>query len=479
MAEPIETRLFINGKFVPSTSNGTFDLVSTKTGDHVAKVHDATKEDVDLAVAAAKSAFPSWSSLSPAERGKPLARLAQLVLEAKDELAYLEALSTGRPVSTYFDAYYANTFFDYFAQAAYPHGESSMNTPGYMNLVLRQPFGVVAAITTWNVPVVYLAQRVAPAVAAGNTIVLKSSEKAPLTSAKVAALIAQAGFPPGVINILSGRGECGSAIAHHMDIRVLSFVGSSRIGRAIQRASADSNLKNVIFELGGKSPAIIFKDADLDAAAKDTENSINFLSGQTCFANSRIYVQQSIADAFLAKYKQLAELRVDGDPTDPTINYGPLADGAQSQVVEKYIKLGRETGKELTSVQSRSPEDNFFKPVIFLEQPEDAAVMKEEIFGPVVCINTFETEAEAIAKANDSELGLYAAVYTKDLDRAVRVSTMLEAGMVGVNCTSPTAKGMELPFGGYKGSGIGRVSMLHSMDDFLETKSVFIKVAGI
>lgn len=300
-----------------------------------------------------------------------------------------------------------------------------------------------------------------------------------LQSAKIAALIEQSGFPPGVINVLSGRGECGSAIAHHMDIRVLSFVGSSRTGRAIQKASADSNLKNVIFELGGKSPAIVFEDADLEVAAKDTENSMNFLSGQTCFANSRVYVQRSVAEAFLVKYKQFAELRLDGDPTDPAINYGPLADSAQSQVVENYIKLGRDTGKELTTVQSKTPEDNFFKPVIFIEQPENAAVMKDEIFGPVVCINTFDTEAEAIAKANDSELGLYAAVYTKDLDRAVRVTAKLEAGMVGVNCTSPTAKGMELPFGGYKGSGIGRVSMLHSMDDFLETKSVFIKVAGL
>lgn len=269
-----------------------------------------------------------------------------------------------------------------------------------------------------------------------------------------------------------------------MRVRALSFTGSTRTGRAIQIASANSNLKKIVFELGGKGPALVFEDADLEVAARGTEHSINFNSGQTCFANSRVYVQESVKDRFLDTFKRLASSRQTGDPTDVNVNHGPQADRAQYETVLKYVDIGKKSGGSLflegnpdlpttDTVTSLT-----VHPVIFTNQPEDSQIMKEEIFGPVVVINTFKTEEEAVAKANDTEFGLYACLYTKDLERAIRVSKKLESGMVGVNCSSPT-NSWDLPFGGWKASGTGRESLLESMEHFLEKKSIYIKCAGI
>ncbi|PNP45950.1 hypothetical protein THARTR1_10876 [Trichoderma harzianum] len=491
----IETRLFINGKFRPSSNNETFDLLSAKSGSLLAKVYEATKEDVDDAIAAAKAAFPAWASLSPYERGRYLVRLADLIVEANADLAHLEAESMGRPVSTYFDATVGAKYFRYFSEAAYPQGGSSLNTPGFVNITLKQPVGVVAAIIPWNAPLVFFCKKLAPALAAGNAVVLKSSEKAPLTvsvlrypshllpilklpqSLYVAMLAQKAGFPPGVLNVLSGHGPVsGAALASHMDVRALTFTGSNRTGKLIAKMAADSNMKNLIFELGGKSPAIIFDDADIDAAVRETQISIQLISGQTCMANSRIYVHRSIAELFVEKFKAAFTSARLGDPTDPQVNHGPQADKIQHATVLRYIELGKKTGKLITDEQSAS--GLYINPTIFRDVPEDAQIMKEEIFGPVVIINTFDTEPEAVANANNTEHGLYAALYTKDLDRAMRVASKLEAGTVGVNCTSPT-KGDDMPFGGQKGSGVQRESYIHSMETFMETKSVLIKVAGL
>ncbi|KAK6087260.1 putative aldehyde dehydrogenase [Seiridium cupressi] len=467
-------------KFVDSANGNTFDLFSPYSGDLVAKVAEATEEDVNKAVAAAKAAFPAWEALSPAQRGKPMARLAQLIAASDAELAKADALSLGRPVSTYFDGYYAATHFRYFSEAAYPVGTSSLNTPGFMNISLRQPYGVCAAIIPWNSPLVFYSKKLAPALAAGNTIILKTSEKAPLSADKVNQLLNEAGFPPGVINVVHGHGAVsGNAISSHMDIRALSFTGSVRTGRQIQKAAADSNFKHLIFELGGKSPAIVFEDADLERAAQETQHSIMWHSGQTCMANSRIYVQKTIADKFMSTFNSLAAARQMGDPTLKDTQSGPQADKSQFETVRQYIEEGRKTG-ELVEPGTKIPETNadlFVAPVVFLQQPEDSKIMKEEVFGPVVCINTFETEEEALRIANDTEYGLYAAVYTNDLDRAMRCAKSLESGMVGVNCTSPTGA-WDMPFGGYKQSGVGRESFLLSMDDWLEQKAVFIRVGG-
>ena len=269
-----------------------------------------------------------------------------------------------------------------------------------------------------------------------------------------------------------------------MRVRALSFTGSTRTGRAIQIASAQSNLKKVVFELGGKGPALIFDDADLEQAARETENSIMWNSGQTCMANSRIYVQESVRNRFLELFTRLAGARRLGDPTDPKINHGPQADKVQHENVNRYISLGKEVAAETidTRPDAGSAGGNgkslLVYPVIFTGVPESSRIAKEEIFGPVVMINSFATEEEAIKKANDTEFGLYAALYTRDLERAMRVGKKLESGMVGVNCTGPTGC-WDLPFGGWKGSGTGRESLLESMEHYLEVKSMYVRVSGI
>jgi aldehyde dehydrogenase (NAD+) len=477
---PLESQLFINGSFVDASDRRTFELRSPYSGDLVGQIAEATTQDVDTAVEAAQAAQPAWAALTPQERGRPLAKLAQMIADATPELARLDALSLGRPVSTYFDGHYAVTHFKYFSEAAYPVGTSSLNTPGFMNVSLRQAYGVGAAIIPWNAPLVFLSKKLAPALAAGNCMVLKTSEKAPFSSHRVAEMLNEAGFPPGVVNILHGHGlPSGDAIARHMGIRALSFTGSVRTGRAIQKAAAESNFKHLVFELGGKSPAIVFSDADLDRAAQETQNSIMFHSGQTCMANSRIYVHKDVAENFVQKFTACAKARKLGDPLEQETTSGPQADKTQYDTVMKYIEEGKKDVRVLETSTPMPTENGelFIQPTVFLDVPSENKLSKEEVFGPVVLINTFDTEKEALQIANDTEYGLYAAVYTQDIDRALRVAKGLESGMVGVNCTSPTAA-WDMPFGGYKQSGIGRESLLQSLDDWLETKSVFIRVGG-
>ncbi|KAJ5965597.1 Retinal dehydrogenase 1 [Penicillium waksmanii] len=470
-----ETRLFINGKFVEASDGGKFELKSPATGEKFVKVSEATEDDTNAAVAAAKAAFPSWSELSPADRGAYFKKLAKLIRESHDELAELEALSMGRPVSAYFESYVAAESLDHYAEAGYDAlGTSSLNTPGFVNITMRQPYGVVGAIIPWNVPVLFLIGKSAPALIAGNTVVVKSSEKAPLTSAKIATLIDKAGFPPGVINILSGHGHIsGNVMSHHMDIRVLSFTGSGRTGRIIQAAAAKSNLKN---SSAANPPAIIFPDANIEKAVEQTKFSMQFNTGQVCMANSRIYVHESIAEKFIESFKKsFADLK-SGDPLLPTTQQGPQADELQYKQVHAYIEEAKKVGKLAMGGEPSQHQNGFFvPPTVFLETAEDTKPMKEEIFGPVVHINTFRDEDEVVAKANDTEYGLYAAVYTKDVSRALRMAKKLDSGSVGVNCTSPTGA-KDMPFGGYKASGTGREGWTVSINNYLETKSVLISV---
>ncbi|KAJ5601578.1 Retinal dehydrogenase 1 [Penicillium lagena] len=473
-----ETRLFINGKFTEASDGGKFDLTSPATGEKFMQVSEASEADANAAVAAAKAAFPAWSALSPGARGVYFKKLATLIRESHDELAELEALSMGRPVSMYFESFMAADSLDHYAEAGFQAlGTSSLNTPGFVNMTLRQPYGVVAAIIPWNVPVLFLVNKSAPALMAGNTVVIKSSEKAPLTSAKIATLIEKVGFPPGVINILSGHGHIsGNVLSHHMDVRVLSFTGSGRTGRVITAAAAKSNLKNVILELGGKSPAVIFEDANIEKAVEQTKHSVQWNSGQVCMANSRIYVQESIAPKFIELFnKSFAQIK-SGDPLLKGTTHGPQADEIQYKQIQSYIEEAKRVGKmALGSEPSEHKTGYFVQPTVFLETPENTRPMREEIFGPVVHINTFKTEDEVVAKANDTEYGLYAAVYTKDISRALRMAKKMEAGSVGVNCTSPTGA-RDMPFGGYKASGTGREGYTVSIDNYLETKSVLISV---
>ncbi|KAF7189644.1 Aldehyde dehydrogenase [Pseudocercospora fuligena] len=476
-SKPIETRLYINGTFKPSSDGKTFEIKSPYTHQKVADVSEASIHDTNLAVSAAKSAFPKWSTLSLPARGKYLKTLATLIRSSSSELAELDALSMGRPISTYFDAVRAAEYFEHYAEAAWDaKGESSLNSPGFVNLTLRQPYGVVAAIIPWNIPVAMWASKVAPAVAAGCTVVVKSSEKAPLSSAKLATLVHEAGFPPGVINVLNGHGTpCGSTLAEHMDVRLINFTGSTATGRKIQVAAANSNLKKVVLELGGKSPVLVFEDADVEKAAVETAQSLILNSGQICMAGSRIYVQGSVAEKFKSIFVKAFSSARKGDPLDPETQQGPQADKLQFERVKTYFNAAE--GTLLTGGKSTSPDSGYFiEPTAYTNVPEDSQTQKEEIFGPFVNINTFSTEPEALKKANATEYGLYASVYTRDLDRALRVAKAFESGAVAVNCTSPTSP-HDMPFGGWKESGQGRaLGFGCTLEEYLEVKSVMIKL---
>jgi aldehyde dehydrogenase (NAD+) len=292
-------------------------------------------------------------------------------------------------------------------------------------------------------------------------------------------LIHAAGFPPGVINVLSGHGPIsGATLSSHMDVRCISFTGSAKTGKLIQQAAGKSNVKSVILELGGKSPAIIFDDCDLEKATHETQYSVKSNSGQVCMANTRIYVQDTIADRFITLFKEKYGKFNMGDPLQKDTTIGPLADEIQLNNVRQYIESGKQSGKLILGGKDHEAGKGFFvEPTIFTDTPEDAKIMKEEVFGPVVNINIFHTEEEVIAKANDTEYGLYASVYTKNIDRALRFAQQLQAGSVGVNCTSPVTA-IDLPFGGYKSSGAGREGYKESLENFLEVKTVMIKIAN-
>ncbi|KAM5356808.1 hypothetical protein ACJ41O_003454 [Fusarium nematophilum] len=460
---PIENRLFINGEFVPSKSGKTFEVLNPTTEKVTAKVFEADATDVDDAVAAAKAAFPAWSELATSERAAYLFKLADALEKRFPELSYLDAVSMGKPVDTDCRAYE-------------PQGDTSLHTPGFVNLTFRQPYGVCGAITPWNAPVLMVAQKLAPALITGNTLVVKISEKAPLSPLVLAKCCQEIGLPKGVVNILNGFGRpCGEAIARHMDIRKLSFTGSTATGKAIKKAAAESNLKNVTVELGGKSPLIVFDDADLEKAAGASAFSILANSGQACVASSRVFVQSTIADKFVEALKtSLAGFGPSGDPLAGETKRGPQADQIQFGRVMGFLDEAKASGLEIVTGGDRDGEKGYFvQPTIIRDVPEDARVFKEEVFGPVLCLNTFDDEEAALKSANNTEFGLYASVFTRDISRALRVAKKFEAGSVGVNCASPMAT-LDMPFGGWKQSGEGKENSKYVTDHWTELKSVYI-----
>ncbi|GLA14365.1 hypothetical protein AnigIFM62618_000744 [Aspergillus niger] len=475
--ENIETRLFINGEFVPSLSGSKFDLYNPATEELSASVYEAGPEDVDRAVAAAKAAFPAWSETGALQRAQLLEKWADRLEACADEMAYLDAICMGKPAySDNFGRIMPLFVRVYAAKALDITGESSLNTPGFVNVSLRQPFGVCGAIVPWNGPVVTMIFKAAAALVTGNTIVIKSSEKAPLSCLVAARCAQEAGIPPGVFNMLSGFGRpCGEAIARHMEIRKISFTGSTATGRAIQKMAAESNLKSVTLELGGKSPLVIWDDADLSKAVPAAAMSILTNSGQVCIASSRVYVHEAIAPQFLEQLKTtMTEMGKSGHPLIPGTTRGPQADAAQFARVQGYLDLAKQEGISVYLGGAREGDKGYFvQPTILKDVPEESRLMKEEIFGPVVAVNTFTDEEDVMARANDSEYGLYASVYTRDISRALRAAKKFEAGTVGVNCTSPTMA-FDMPFGGWKGSGEGRELSRYATDYWTELKSVLI-----
>ncbi|KAM0749240.1 betaine-aldehyde dehydrogenase [Meredithblackwellia eburnea MCA 4105] len=476
MVAQYETRLFLNGEFVDSAEKKTFDVRSAASGEILASVQLATSDDIDAAVKHAEAAQPAWADLPASARADCLRKLADL-LEAKgDPAKEMDALCMGRPIGQQFvDVFMSARRLRWDAAMVESlAGESIAPNSGTLGVTMRVPYGVTAAIIPWNVPMMMWASKIGPSVAAGNAIILKSSEKSPLGALYLASLTAEAGFPPGIIQVVSGAGETGKLLSEHMKIRKISFTGSTRTGKAIASAAALSNLKEVTMELGGKSPTLIFADADIEKAVAGTAFSVQWNSGQVCIAGTRLYVHEEIFDSFLEKFKAAYGRYTLGDPVQKETTLGPLVDEAQGKQVLSYIDIGLKDGKKILGGERVGEKGYFVQPTVFVDIPEESRLNKEEVFGPVVIIHKFTEEEEVIKRANNTEFGLYASVFTQDISRALRVAKKLEAGTVGVNGTSPMAVPVEMSFGGMKQSGQGRETGIESVKRWTEEKAVVI-----
>ncbi|KAF9887341.1 hypothetical protein FE257_010336 [Aspergillus nanangensis] len=472
----VPTGLFIHNTFTSSITGATLPVENPTTGAILGHVSAASPDDVNKAVTSSLAGFATWKSTPAPARAKLLLRLADLIERDAADFASLEAVDAG---ILYTDSLGMNVpqavaNLRYYAGWADKIDGKSLAMEGGMAYTHREPLGVCAAIVPWNAPLMITIWKLAPALAAGNALIIKPSELSPLYAQKLAQLIQEANFPPGVVNILPGDGaSAGRTLSEHMLIRKISFTGSAPTGRQILKAAAATNLKRVNLELGGKGPSIVFGDCDLENALLWTRIGITANNGQICAAGSRIYVQEGIYEEFLAKYAEMARKMpaVVGDPLDPTTTKGPVVSGAQHQKILGYIAQGKKGGARLLFGGREVGEKGYFvENTAFADVGEGEAIMKEEIFGPVASIAPFKTEGEVIAKANDSLHGLSAAVFTNDVNRAHRVTAALETGQVTVNAWAMLSP--NVPFGGVKESGFGRDMGEDALEGWTTVKSV-------
>lgn len=477
MPEVKFTQLFINGEFVDSVSGKTFETIDPRTGDVIARVAEGDQKDVDFAVKAARHAFDHgpWPRLPGFERGNLMMKLADLIEKHVEEIAALDTVDAGKLFS-FGKAVdipgIARTLRYYAGAADKVHGEVLKMSRSLQGYTLKEPIGVVGLITPWNFPSTLLFAKVGPALAAGCTMVIKPAEKTPLSALFYAHLAKLAGIPDGVINVVTGYGEtAGSAISAHMDIDKVSFTGSPDVGRKVMQAAAASNLKPVTLELGGKSPLLIFDDADVDVAAQLAFTGVVFNKGEICVASSRVYVQEGIYDEFVKKLVEKAQAWVVGDPFDPKVCQGPQVDKKQFERVLSYIEKGKSEGaKLLTGGKALNKQGYYIEPTIFVDVKEEMVIAQDEIFGPVMALMKFKTIEEAIKRANNTRYGLAAGIVTKDLNVANTVSRSIRAGIIWVNCYF--AFDVDCPYGGYKMSGFGRELGLDALHEYFQTKSV-------
>jgi acyl-CoA reductase-like NAD-dependent aldehyde dehydrogenase len=477
----LQTGLFIGGKFASAQSGETLGTFSPHDGTRLADVAMAGAADVDAAVDAARAAFPRWNRLAAAERGRLLLALADAIESNAAGLAQLESLDTGHPLrdTRGLDVPRTAATFRYFGGMADKHEGSVIPVDaGFLNYTLREPVGIVGQIVPWNFPLMFTSWKMAPALAAGNCVILKPSELTPLTSLKIAELMAEVGFPPGVVNVLPGFGAgAGQAIVTHPAIAKLAFTGSTQVGRRIAE-SAGSQLKRVQLELGGKGANIVFADADLDAAVNGAAFAIFHNQGQACIAGSRLLLHDSIVDRFLERFVALARSIRLGDPLDVRTEMGPLTSLEHRDRVLRYVEVARDEGGELLS-GGRTPERAelargwYVEPTIVTARPEDR-VSQEEVFGPFATVLRFADDEEALSIANGTAYGLGAGLWTRDLARAHRFAAALRSGMVWINCykrANPAS-----PFGGVGSSGYGREMGFEVMREYTQVKSVWVNV---
>ena len=470
-------KMFIDGKWVDSQSGKTFETINPTTGDTICQVAEGDKADVDLAVKAARKALESkaWSRMTAADRGRLMFKLADLIEQHVDELAALETLDNGKPIneSRHIDIPYSAAIYRYYGGWADKiHGKVIPTQGPYTAYTRHEPVGVVGQIIPWNFPALMQSWKWGPALACGNTIVLKPAEQTPLTALRIAELAQEAGFPDGVINVVPGYGPtAGAAIAEHMDVNKVAFTGSTEVGQLIAQAAARSNLKRVTLELGGKSPNVVFADSDLKAAAKGAFMGIFFNQGQVCTAGSRLFVEDKAYDDVVSLIKERAEKHSLGDPFDTKTTQGPQVTEEQMTRILGYIDAGKSEGANCITGGERLDRPGFFiKPTIFTDVKEDMKVAREEIFGPVLCAMKFSDMEEVLQRGNATTYGLAAAVWTNDLNKANRFAANLKAGTVWVNCYNVFDPAV--PFGGFKMSGMGREMGEYALSHYTEVKSV-------
>ena len=476
-----ELKLLIANRWVASQSGKKFATINPSTGDEICQVAEADAADVEQAVQAARVAFEHgpWRAMRASERGRLLNRLADLIESNADQLAMLESLDNGKPVSVAKAVDLAKTVacYRYFAGwADKVQGKTIPIDGDFLCYTRHEPIGVVGQIIPWNFPMLMMAWKLAPALATGNTVVLKPAEQTPLSALRIGELIVEAGFPDGVVNILPGFGpSAGAAIACHIDVDKVAFTGSTEVGRLIMEAAAKSNLKPVTLELGGKSPNIIFADADLDAAVEGAHVGLFSNQGQSCCAGSRVFVEESIYDQFLERSIACASKRIVGDPFDPRTQSGPLVDQTQFDKVMGYIESGRSAGATLACGGNRIGKCGYFvQPTIFGDVQDEMEIAREEIFGPVMSVISFKNLDEVITRANQTKYGLAAAVWTRDIKRALAVANGVRAGTAWVNCYN--VLDTRAPFGGYKQSGIGRELGEYGLQQYTQVKAVIAKL---